>query len=202
MAVGTLHATPERRLRRVWRFGDCEFDELRHELRVKGVAVQLESKPLEVLRQLLLSPHEVLTKEVLLQSVWPGLTVVDGSLATAVSKLRKVLGGDQIIVTVPRVGYRMGVPVRGRETVSPGTKRMWVLVGIIALTVALLAIAAFGVLRYKKAAGPVRLPMWRHCASASNWKNGAGDGDRTRDIQLGNLPNPGSAMVLEVRRAQ
>jgi len=42
-----------------------------------------------------------------------GCNIVDGSLATAVSKLRKTMGDDDhpVIVTVPRVGYRLAVPV-------------------------------------------------------------------------------------------
>jgi serine/threonine protein kinase len=53
------------------------------------------------------------TKEELLDSVWPNVMVVDGSLATAVSKLRKAMGDENhpAIVTVPRVGYRLAVPV-------------------------------------------------------------------------------------------
>jgi serine/threonine protein kinase/DNA-binding winged helix-turn-helix (wHTH) protein len=98
---------------RLWRFADYEFDELARELRVKGRAVDLEAKPLDILLQLLLHAGEVVTKEELLESVWPDVMVVDGSLATAVSKLRKAMGDDEhpAIVTVPRVGYRMAVPV-------------------------------------------------------------------------------------------
>jgi eukaryotic-like serine/threonine-protein kinase len=98
---------------RLWRFADYEFDELGRELRVKGRAVDLESKPLDILLQLLLHAGEVVTKEELLESVWPDVMVVDGSLATAVSKLRKVMGHEDhpAIVTVPRVGYRLAVPV-------------------------------------------------------------------------------------------
>jgi eukaryotic-like serine/threonine-protein kinase len=98
---------------RLWRFADYEFDELRRELRVKGKPAELESKPLEILLQLLLHAGEVVTKEELLESVWPDVMVVDGSLATAVSKLRKVMGDEDhpAIVTVPRVGYRLAVPV-------------------------------------------------------------------------------------------
>jgi DNA-binding winged helix-turn-helix (wHTH) protein/serine/threonine protein kinase len=102
----------------VWRFAGCEFDELRHELRVRGTTVDVEGKPLEVLHQLLLHAGEVVTKDELLESVWPGLIVVDGSLATAVSKLRKVLGDDSIVVTLPRVGYRLAVPVQ-RNAIAP-----------------------------------------------------------------------------------
>lgn len=98
---------------RLWRFADYEFDELGRELRVKGRPVDLESKPLDVLLQLLLHAGEVVTKEELLESVWPDVMVVDGSLATAVSKLRKAMGDEEhpAIVTVPRVGYRLAVPV-------------------------------------------------------------------------------------------
>ena len=98
---------------RLWRFADYEFDELARELRVKGKPVDLESKPLDILLQLLLHAGEVVTKEELLESVWPNVMVVDGSLATAISKLRKAMADEDhpAIVTVPRVGYRLAVPV-------------------------------------------------------------------------------------------
>ena len=98
---------------RLWRFADYELDELSRELRLKGKPIDLESKPLEILLQLLLHAGEVVTKEELLESVWPDVIVVDGSLATAVSKLRKAMGDEDqpTIVTVPRVGYRLAVPV-------------------------------------------------------------------------------------------
>jgi DNA-binding winged helix-turn-helix (wHTH) protein/serine/threonine protein kinase len=103
-----------------WRFAECEFDERRHELRVRGTPVEVEAKPLEVLHQLLLHAGEVVTKEELLDSVWPGVLVVDGSLATAISKLRRALGNDDgIVVTLPRIGYRLGVPVHRRSTATP-----------------------------------------------------------------------------------
>src|ERR1019366_897046 len=79
---------------RLWRFADNEFDERGRQLRVKGKAVDLESKPLDVLLQLLLHAGEVVTKEELLESIWPNVMVVDGSLATAVSKLRKAMGDE------------------------------------------------------------------------------------------------------------
>src|SRR5258708_19290796 len=92
---------------RLWRFADCEFDELRRELRVKGKPIELESKPLDILLQLLLHSGEVVTKEELLDSVWPSVMVVDGSLATAVSKFPKAMGVEHppVILTVPRLAY-------------------------------------------------------------------------------------------------
>ena len=76
----------------IWQFADCELDERRRELRVRGATVDIEAKPFEVLRQLLVHAGEVVTKNELLESVWPGVAVVDGSLATAVSKVRKAPG--------------------------------------------------------------------------------------------------------------
>jgi eukaryotic-like serine/threonine-protein kinase len=108
-AVGEVAQTSGR----LWRFADYEYDELGRVLRVKGRAVDIESKPLDILLQLLLHAGEVVTKEELLEAVWPDVMVVDASLATAVSKLRKALGDEDhpVIVTVARVGYRLAVPV-------------------------------------------------------------------------------------------
>ncbi len=110
---------------RVWRFAGCEFDELSLQLRVNGRAAEVELKPLEVLLQLLLRAGEIVPKEALLDSVWPGINVVDGSLATAVSKLRKALGDEnsEVILTVPRVGYRLAVPVQTEQVAAPSPWR-------------------------------------------------------------------------------
>src|SRR6202453_5534870 len=106
---------------RLWRFADYEFDELGRELRVKGRPADMESKPLDVLLQLLLHAGEVVTKEELLEAVWPDVIVVDACLATAVSKLRKDLGDEEhpVIVTVARVGYRLAVPVYCKTVAAP-----------------------------------------------------------------------------------
>lgn len=103
----------------VWRFAECEVDELRRELRVGGKVVDVEAKPWAVLHQLLLHAGEVVTKEELLESVWPDVMVVDGSLATAISKVRKALGDDTMVVTLPRVGYRLAVPVQSTPVSPP-----------------------------------------------------------------------------------
>lgn len=103
----------------IWRFAHCEFDAGRRALRVHGAIAEIEAKPLAVLHQLLLHAGEVLTKEELLDAAWPGLTVVDNSLATAISKLRRAIGDDGVIVTVSRVGYRLGVAARAIAVEPP-----------------------------------------------------------------------------------
>ena len=107
--------------RRVWRFANCAFDEASWRLSVDGQPVDLEIKPLELLLELLRHPGEVLTKDELMEAVWPATTVVEGSLTTAISKLRKALDddGQALIATVPRVGYRLTCPVIAAEASPP-----------------------------------------------------------------------------------
>ncbi|MEQ8312128.1 MAG: winged helix-turn-helix domain-containing protein [Sphingopyxis sp.] len=122
-----------RRRRRLWNFAGAEFDEASWALRVDGHVVALEGKPLEVLHELLLRAGEVVTKDEILDAVWPGLTVVEGSLPTAISKLRKALGErqDNIIETVPRVGYRLTCAVKIASVEFPLAPRFTFAVGDI-----------------------------------------------------------------------
>jgi DNA-binding winged helix-turn-helix (wHTH) protein len=112
-------ATGDQRVRRRWSFANCVFDEASWSLSVNGQRVAVETKPLELLRALLDEAGNLLTKDELLDRIWPNVTVVEGSLPTAVHKLRLALndesGAAQIIETVPRVGYRLAVPVRVEE---------------------------------------------------------------------------------------
>src|SRR3546814_3368819 len=103
MAAVTLDPGDERLYR--WRFGAVEFDEARHELRVAGLPVEIEHRPLQVLALLLRHVGEVVTKEELFDEVWAGRVTVDHVLATAVGKLRRALhaSGENRIVTVPRL---------------------------------------------------------------------------------------------------
>lgn len=102
-----------------WTFGLVEFDESRWELSVAGSTVELERKPLEVLACLLRHAGEVVTKDELLESVWPGRVVVEAALTNALVKLRRALGeaASEMILTIPKVGYRLAAQV-SRQTVN------------------------------------------------------------------------------------
>jgi eukaryotic-like serine/threonine-protein kinase len=91
-----------------YKFGAVDFDEAKFELRVAGLAVELQRKPLEVLTILLRRAGEVVTKEELFETVWAGRVTVENVLANAVKKLRNALGEENAtyVVTIPRVGYR------------------------------------------------------------------------------------------------
>lgn len=104
----------------IWRFADAELDEASWRLSVRGQPVELEPRPLQVLRELLRSAGEVVRKDELVEAVYGHVHVTDGALNQAISKLRSALGDrDQsIITTVHRLGYRLAAPVQVRAASS------------------------------------------------------------------------------------
>ncbi len=105
----------------LYRFGSAEFDEARFELRVGTIPIELQRKPMELLAILLAHSGEVVTKEELLESVWPGMTTVENVIANAMTKLRQALGEQNaaMILTQPRIGYRFNGPL---ERIAVGRK--------------------------------------------------------------------------------
>jgi eukaryotic-like serine/threonine-protein kinase len=92
-----------------YRFGTAEFNEARFELKVAGLAVEVERRALEVLAYLLRHAGEVVTKEELFREVWSGRITVEKVLPNAVNKLRRALGeqNGELITTQARIGYRI-----------------------------------------------------------------------------------------------
>jgi len=84
------------------------------ELRRDGQPVALGPRALMMLETMLEARGEIVTKAEMLERVWPGVTVEEGNITVQIAALRKELGtragGEEWIVTVPRVGYRL---VRG-----------------------------------------------------------------------------------------
>jgi len=81
------------------------------ELAREGNVQRLPQQPLRVLVELLAHPGEVVTRERLVEVLWPkGVVDFDNSLNAVVRKLRIVLGDDsgtpRYIETLPRIGYR------------------------------------------------------------------------------------------------
>jgi len=92
----------------IYRFGDCEIDPARSELRRGGNPVAIQPKPLALLVHLLSHRDRVVSKEELLTGLWPDAVVTDSSLTRAVSLARKALGegAGERIRSVARRGYR------------------------------------------------------------------------------------------------
>ncbi|MBK9251760.1 MAG: response regulator transcription factor [Proteobacteria bacterium] len=75
-----------------YRFGTAEFDEARFELRVGGLLVDVQQKPLQLLALLIRVPGQTIDRESILDSLWGRHATGDAILANAASKLRAALG--------------------------------------------------------------------------------------------------------------
>ena len=72
-----------------------------------GVPVELGSRAFDLLRVLLEADGALVTKEELLDRVWPGIMVSEENLKVQISALRKALGSDRnLIRTEFGRGYR------------------------------------------------------------------------------------------------
>ena len=76
-----------------------------------GSEIPLAPKEFETLRLLAERAGEAIPKDDIIKVIWPGTFVGDNSLAKVISNLRKHLGADAI-QTVPKVGYRLALPVK------------------------------------------------------------------------------------------
>jgi adenylate cyclase len=84
-----------------------------------GVPVSVGGRAIDVLLVLAGSAGETVTKDHLLEQVWPGSTVEENNLQVQISSLRKVLG-EGWITTIPGRGYRLLTPDRpAAETFNP-----------------------------------------------------------------------------------
>jgi TolB-like protein/Tfp pilus assembly protein PilF len=97
---------------RTVRFDVFEMDLLARQLLKKGVKVDLQGQPFDVLALLTQRAGKVVTRDELRHKLWPPDTFVDfeASLYTAIKKIRDVLGDSvenpRFIETHPKVGYR------------------------------------------------------------------------------------------------
>jgi DNA-binding winged helix-turn-helix (wHTH) protein/predicted ATPase len=95
--------------------GAIRLDTVNQCLWREGRSIQLAPKDYAVLLHLAQHPNRLVTKEELLEAVWPDAVVSDGVLKVSVRKLRQALGDDprspRFIETAHRRGYRFIGPV-------------------------------------------------------------------------------------------
>ncbi|HST12781.1 MAG TPA: alpha/beta fold hydrolase [Terriglobales bacterium] len=116
----------------VYEFGPFRLELREHRLMREGQAIPLTGKAFLTLRALVERHGELVSKQDLMNTVWPETTVEENNLDRNISAVRKALGdqagGQLFIETVPRVGYRFiapvtgttpSAPVRDRETETP-----------------------------------------------------------------------------------
>ena len=96
---------------KMYRFGPFEIDLQQRLLWRAGKAVPLTPKAFDTLAVLVARPGRVLEKAELLKLVWRDTFVEENNLTQNISALRKVLGKEEYIATVPRRGYRFNIDV-------------------------------------------------------------------------------------------
>jgi DNA-binding winged helix-turn-helix (wHTH) protein/tetratricopeptide (TPR) repeat protein len=107
-----------------YRFGDCELDDRRYELRRDGVLCHLEPQVFEVLVYLVRNRDRVVTRSELLDEIWGSRFVTDSALASRVKAARRAVGDNgreqRMIRTVHGRGYRFLAPVREEDQDAVG----------------------------------------------------------------------------------
>ena len=93
----------------------------------EGVVVPLTPKALEILIVLVRKNGELVTKEELMNAVWPDTFVEEGSLTQNISILRKALGPDAdgrpYIETMAKRGYRFAAEIKPAAFPLPSPRR-------------------------------------------------------------------------------
>ena len=94
----------------VYRFGDCELDLRRRELRRGGTPVTIQPKVFDLIAYLAGHRDRAVGKGELQGAIWPGVVVTETSLTQAIRKARRALGDEgsqqSVIRTVHGHGYR------------------------------------------------------------------------------------------------
>ena len=103
-----------------FRFAGYTLDLRQGRLRGTSGDVELRPKPFALLVYMVRNAGRVLSKDELLQAVWPDVIVTEDSLSQCIHALRDGLSGagQSLVRTVPRRGYMFDF---GRPSAQPGT---------------------------------------------------------------------------------
>src|ERR1700752_356575 len=102
-------APPER-----YQFGSFELQPDKRRLLKDGATISLRPRAFDLLVALVDRAGQLVTKDELLDQVWPKMVVEEAALHVQVSGLRKVVGSDAI-TTVSGRGYQFTLPVVGGD---------------------------------------------------------------------------------------
>ena len=99
----------------VFHLGEAEVDSARREIRFSGSAADVQPKVFDLIEYLLRARDRVVSKNELLDSIWPDVVVTEASLTQSVKRARDLFrrnGFDrEVIRTVSRKGYQIDANV-------------------------------------------------------------------------------------------
>jgi predicted ATPase/DNA-binding winged helix-turn-helix (wHTH) protein len=99
---------PDRKLGPVYQSGDCTIDLARRELRILGSPAPIGARAFEIMVILAESAGGLVTKNELMDRIWPGQIVNDNTLQAHIAALRKALGHRRAMLkTETGRGYRL-----------------------------------------------------------------------------------------------
>ena len=92
----------------IFQHGQWQIDLGRRELLSNGVAAAIGARAFEIIEVLLQSANELVTKNDIMNGIWPGAIVGENTLQVHISAIRKALGPDRALLkTVSGRGYRL-----------------------------------------------------------------------------------------------
>jgi predicted ATPase/DNA-binding winged helix-turn-helix (wHTH) protein len=120
---------PSEEVRPVYAMGECEIDFARRELRVHGLPVPVGGRAFEIIEILAQSAGKLVTRNELMDRIWPGAVVLNNTLQVHAAAIRKALGPYRnLLKTESGSGYRLvgDWAVRRQDAVRPpiGLQRM------------------------------------------------------------------------------
>ncbi len=99
-----------------FQIGEFFLDPANRVLRYGEAAVSLSPKAFDALVYLVRNPGRLLTRDELMQALWPDSYVEEGNLSVHIFQVRRALGtaadGRAYIQTVPKKGYRFNGEVK------------------------------------------------------------------------------------------
>jgi non-specific serine/threonine protein kinase len=85
-----------------------EIDLALRELHVRGATVTIANRPFEIIELLVRAAGKVVTKDDLMDQLWPGAIVEDNTIQAHMSAIRRALGPDRAMLkTVSGRGYKL-----------------------------------------------------------------------------------------------
>jgi DNA-binding winged helix-turn-helix (wHTH) protein len=94
------------------RFGRVTVEPGRPQLLIDGQPAKIGARAFDILVALIERRQRVVSKDELLDLVWPGVTVEEGNLQVQMVALRKLLGAATI-ATIPGRGYKFTATIEG-----------------------------------------------------------------------------------------
>jgi len=103
-----------------YRFGDFELHPRDRLLKRAGIPVPLQPKAFDALLCLVSRAEHLVSKQELINTLWPSVHVSESNLTNTIVSLRKIVGRDTIR-TVSKHGYRFELLVSGEPGVARAT---------------------------------------------------------------------------------